>query len=135
MEFDLYSVFSDTYVCTHKVSTMLFRGMVFQNNVLYYKYTSIMFMYETFLVVKLIHYKNRKMVAKCTTFLKWTKILLIKPKVYLNKDYYREFLLGCILHLSLLSLKNGVNVKKCLAFFQIKKKNTLMQRTLLTPIY
>lgn len=41
-------------------------NMDFKNNVLYYKYTSIMFMYETFLVVKLIHYKNRKMAAaKC----------------------------------------------------------------------
>lgn len=71
MEFGLYSVFSDTYVCTHKVSTMFFRGVVFKNNVLYYKYTSIMFMSEKFLVVKLIHYKNRKMAAKCATFLKW----------------------------------------------------------------
>lgn len=133
MEFDLYSVFSDTYTCTHKVSTMFFRGMIVKN-VLYYKFTTIMFMYETFLVVKLLHYKNRKMAAKCATFLKWTKILLMKPKVYLNKDYYCEFLLGCILHLSLL-LKNGVNVKKCFAFFQIKNKQTLMQRTPLIPIY
>lgn len=123
MELDLYSVFSDTYVCTPKVSTMLLRGMVFKNNAFCYKYTSIMIMYETFLAVKLIHYKNRKMAAaKCIAFLKLSKILLMKSKVYLNKDYYCEFLLGCILHLSSLSLKNGVNDKKCLSFFQIKKK-------------
>lgn len=123
MELDLYSVFSDTYVCTPEVSTMLLRGMVFKNNAFCYKYTSIMIMYETFLAVKLIHYKNRKMAAaKYIAFLKLSKILLMKSKVYLNKDYYCEFLLGCILHLSSLSLKNGVNDKKCLSFFQIKKK-------------
>lgn len=122
MKFDLYSAFSDTYVCTPKASTILLREMVFKNNALYYKYTSIMFMYETFLVMKLIHYKNRKMAAKYIAFLKLSKIILMKSKVYLNKDYYCEILLGYILHLSLLSLKNGMSDKKCLAFFQIKKK-------------